>query len=102
MRDPDTCVTRDRSAQSFFSISATWSSGSKPNFGGSPSVRTTMLALSSGPDRRALVGNARQPQHQPLELGLLAGELAFQRRRLRARFLRLAAELGFLFGRSRP
>ena len=34
MRDPDTCVIRDRSAQSFFSISATWSSGSKSNSGG--------------------------------------------------------------------
>ena len=40
---------RDRSAQSFFSISATWSSGSKSKLGGAPSVRTTVLKLSSGP-----------------------------------------------------
>ena len=43
-----------------------------------------------GPDRRAFVGNAGKPQHQRLELLFLAGELAFDRRRPRAGFLRLA------------
>ena len=54
MRLPETWVTRDKSPQPFWSISATWSSGSKSNFGGLPSVRMTTLLALVGPDRRAL------------------------------------------------
>ena len=71
-----------RSAQSFFSISATWSSGSKSKRGAAPSVRTTMLELSSGPtgapshgmpgscsisasQRRFLARRARFPARRP-------------------------------------
>ena len=51
------------------------------------------------PDRRAFVGNAGKLQHQRLQRRVLAGELAFQRRRARAGFLRLPAELGLLLRR---
>ena len=52
-----------------------------------------------GPDRRALVGDAGQLQHQPLERRFLIGKLGFERGSARARFLRLAAELCLLLRR---
>ena len=52
-----------------------------------------------GPDGRAFVGDPGKLQHQRLELGFLAGQLAFERGGLCAGFLGLAAKLGLLFGR---
>ena len=84
MRAPDTCVTRDKSAQSFFSISATWSSGSKPNFGGSPSGADDGVEALVGADRRAFLGNPRKLQHQRFERRFLTGELVLRARDARA------------------
>ncbi len=100
MRDPDTCVTRDRSPQSFFSISATWSSGSNSNFGRLADGADDGVEALVRPDRRAFVGDAGKPQHQRLELILLRAKLALQHRGAGAGLLGLAAKLGLLFGRS--
>jgi len=53
-----------------------------------------------GADRRALVGNTRQPQNHRLELGFALREIALQRRGAGAGFLRLPSKLG-LFLRAR-
>ena len=87
-RDPDTCTIRDRSAQSFFSINATWSSGSKSNFGGSPSSRTTVLKVSSGPTGAPSQGMLGMRISSDFSSVFLFAELGFQLARLGARFLR--------------
>ncbi len=52
-----------------------------------------------GPDRRAVVGDARKPQHQRRQLRLLHRKVVLDRRSPRSGILRLAAQLRLLFRR---
>ena len=98
---PDTWVIRDRSAQSFFSISATWSSGSKSNFGGVALGADDGVEAFVGPDRRAVLGDAGQLQHQRLERGFLARPAApSSSPALAPASLALRPKLGLLLGRG--
>ena len=88
---------RLRSAQSFFSISATWSSGSKSNCGTAPWVRTTVLKLSSGPTGAPLPRYVRHPHQQRVEKGFLLIQPLLEFRRLCACFFRSRPERSTFF-----
>ncbi len=57
-----------------------------------------LIVVFIRPDRRALVGNAREPQHQCLELKLLLGEIGLDCCRIGAGLLGALAEFGLLIG----
>ena len=69
---------RDRSPQPFFSISATWSSGSKSNLRRLADRANDGVEALVGPDRRAFVGNVGKRSISALERGFLVAQLRFE------------------------
>ena len=100
MREPATWVIRARSAQSFFSIRATWSSGSKSKLGGLAFAADDGVEGLVRADRRAFPGNVGHAQQQRVERRLLLGEAGFEPPKSRAPIaLACCAERRPLLGR---
>ena len=100
MREPATWVIRARSAQSFFSIRATWSSGSKSKLGDRPFLPDDDVGALVRPDRRALPGDVGHAQQQRVERRLLLAQRRLDLADLGADRLGLGAERRPLLGRG--